>query len=277
MKGKVCLVTGGNSGIGKATALELAKKGATVVLLCRSRERGELAVRAIQTDSGNPQVELLVADLASQKSVRQAAEEFQQRFEHLHVLVNNAGVFLPNREETEEGIEKTFAVNYLSHFLLTHLLLKRLKASAPSRIINVASKTAFTNIDLDDLNLTKRKYSVMRAVAPTKLALVIFTKELAMRLRGTQVTVNALHPGVVKTNLLHDMPRWMQVAFTFQAVGQAQGAKTPVYLASSTDVEAVSGEFFVNCKPAKTNRISNDPVIARRLWEVSTKLTGLQD
>jgi NAD(P)-dependent dehydrogenase (short-subunit alcohol dehydrogenase family) len=275
LKGKVCLVTGGNSGIGKATALELAKKGATVVVLCRSRERGEAAVRDLQRDSGNPNVELLVADLASQASVRQAAAEFQERFKHLHVLVNNAAVFLPERRETVDGIEETFAVNYLSHFLLTHLLLDLLKASAPARIVNVASKTSFIKLDLDDLMLTKRKYSVMAAVAPTKLGLVLFTKELATRLKGTEVTVNSLHPGVVKTNLLKDMPRWMKIFFTLPAVGPEKGARTSVYLASAPEVQRVSGEFFADCKIAKTTGVANDPELCKRLWEISMNLTGL--
>lgn len=274
MNNKICLITGGNSGIGKAAATQLAKKGATVVILSRSKERGEQAVQDIIAQSGNTNVDLLVADLASQKSVRHAAQQFKSKYDRLHVLINNAAVFLPNRTETEEGIESTFAINYLSHFLLTHLLLDVLKLSAPSRIINVASKHGGITINFDDLMLTKN-YSVMKAVGPTKLALVLFTKELAKKLEGSGVTVNSLHPGLVKSNLLNDMPWMLKKVLHLFSASPEKGAETVVYLASSKEVEGVNGGFFVNRKQVKTTAIANDESLALRLWNKSMELIEL--
>lgn len=274
MKNKICLITGGNSGIGKATAIQLAMKGATVVILSRSKERGQQAVKDIITLSGNTNIDLLVADLASQKSVRNAVQEFKSKYNSLHVLINNAAVFLPNRTETEEGIESTFAINYLSHFLLTDLLIDVLKSSAPSRIINVASKHSGITINFDDLMLTKN-YSVFKAVGPTKLALVLFTKELAKRLEGSGVTVNSLHPGIVKSNLLNNMPWVLRKVFSLFSVSPEKGAETAVYLADSKEVEGVSGGFFVNCKRVKTTAIADDDSLALRLWNKSMELIDL--
>ncbi|RCW48102.1 SDR family oxidoreductase [Paenibacillus prosopidis] len=273
MKNKICLITGGNSGIGKAAATQLAIKGASVVILSRSKERGEQAVKDIISLSGNTNIDLLVADLASQKSVRNAVQEFKSKYNSLHVLINNAAVFLPNRTETEEGIESTFAINYLSHFLLTDLLIDLLKSSAPSRIINVASKHSGITINYDDLMMTK-KYSVIKAVGPTKLALVLFTKELAKRLDGSGVTVNSLHPGIVKSNLLNNMPWVLRKVSNLFSVSPEKGAETTVYLAASKDVEGVSGGFFVNCKRVKTTAIADDESLALKLWNKSMELIG---
>ena len=271
MKGKICLITGGNSGIGKATAIELAKKGATVVLLCRSAERGQQAVQEIVQRSGNPNVELILADLALQRSVRQAADEFKSKHDKLDVLINNAAVFLPKRSETEDGIETTFATNYLSHFLLTHLLLDALEASGEGRIINVASKHNGIKMNFDDLML-KQNYSLFRAVGPTKLGLVLFTKELAKRLAGRPVTVNSLHPGIIRTNLLNQSPWIFKAMFGLMSASPAKGAATPVYLACSPEVKGISGQFFVNCKAVPTTAEANDPESAKRLWDVSMSL-----
>lgn len=273
MKNQICLITGGNSGIGKAAAVQLAMKGATVVILSRSKERGEQAVKDIINLSGNTNIDLLVADLASQKSVRNAAQEFKSKYNSLHVLINNAAVFLPNRTETEEGIESTFAINYLSHFLLTDLLIDVLKSSAPSRIINVASKHSGITINFDDLMLTK-KYSVIKAVGPTKLALVLFTKELAKRLDGSGVTVNSLHPGIVKSNLLNNMPWVLRKVLHLFSASPEKGAETAVYLATSKEVEGVNGGFFVNCRRVKTTAIADDESLALRLWNKSMELIG---
>jgi NAD(P)-dependent dehydrogenase (short-subunit alcohol dehydrogenase family) len=275
MKNKIVLITGGNAGIGKATATGLAKTGATVVIACRNKEKGLQAVEEIKKESGNSNVELLVMDLASQKSVRHAAEEFKKRFNRLDVLINNAGVFLPKRELTEDGIEKTFATNYLGHFLLTNLLLDTLKASAPSRIINVASKTGNAKINFDDLMLEK-KFSVMTAVPPTKLGLIMFTQELARKLEGTGVTVNALHPGLVKTTILKDMSGFMK--FMFKLMPQAspeKGAQTSIYLATSPEVEKVSGRFFADKKEAKPSPEADDVEKQKKLYDVSLKLAKL--
>jgi NAD(P)-dependent dehydrogenase (short-subunit alcohol dehydrogenase family) len=238
MKNKICLITGGNSGIGKATALELAKMGATVVILCRSVEKGQVAQKDIIAQSGNHNVHLLVADLSSQRMVRQAADQFKEKFDKLDVLINNAAVFLSKRSETEDGIETTFATNYLSHFLLSHLLLDSLEASGEGRIINVASKHNGIKMNFDDL-MTKNNYSFFKAVGPTKLALVLFTKELAKKLEGRPITVNSLHPGIIKTNIMHQLPWALRTVFKLMSAKTEKGAKTPVYLASSPEVKGI--------------------------------------
>lgn len=271
MKNKVCLITGGNSGIGKATAIELAKMGATVVILCRSREKGQAAVQDISSQSGNHNVHLLVADLASQQQVRQAANQFKEKFTKLDVLINNAAVFLAKRSETEDGIETTFATNYLSHFLLTHLLLDSLEASGEGRIINVASKHNGIKMNFDDL-MTKNNYTFFKAVGPTKLALILFTKELAKKLEGRPITVNSLHPGIIKTNIMHQLPWILRSIFKIMSASTQKGSKTPVYLASSPEVKGVSGKFFSNCKPAKTSAEADDVSSAKKLWDISMSL-----
>ena len=271
MKGKICLITGGNSGIGKATAMELAKKGATVVLLCRNEERGQKARQEIIENTGNSHVDLLLADLSSQRSVKQAAEEFKKKYTKLDVLINNASVFLSKRSETEDGIETTFATNYLSHFILTHLLLDSLEASGEGRIINVASKHNGIKMNFDDL-MTKQNYAFFRAVGPTKLGLILFTNELSKRLAGKPITVNSLHPGIIRSNLMHDMPWFLRTLFKTLSARVEKGAVTPVYLASSPAVEGVSGKFFVNCKEAETTDAAKDQESARKLWDISMSL-----
>ncbi|HYV95436.1 MAG TPA: SDR family oxidoreductase [Chitinophagales bacterium] len=275
MKDKIVLITGGNAGIGKATAVGLAKMGARVIIACRSNERGTRAVEEIKNASNNQNVDLLLIDLESQQSVRNAVADFKNRYQKLHVLINNAGVFLPKREVTEDGIEKTFATNYLGHFLLTLLLLDLLKANAPSRIICVASKHSGIKINFDDLMLEK-KYSVFQAVGQTKLGLILFTKELAKRLEETGVTINSLYPGLVKTNLLKDIP-WMRIMFALMPrISPEKGASTSIYLASSPDVENVIGKFFSNKKETPTSSNANNESDIKRLWDISMKLTGLQ-
>jgi NAD(P)-dependent dehydrogenase (short-subunit alcohol dehydrogenase family) len=274
MKGRTCVITGANGGIGRATAEELARRGATVVMICRSRERGEAARKAI-AEATKATVDLVVADLSVMAQVRGAADEILKKYEKIHVLVNNAAVFLPKREVTEDGFEKTFATNYLSHFLLTQLLLDRLKASAPARIVNVATLTRGLAIDLDDLMLEKRKYSIFKAVGPTKLALILLTRELAKRLEGSGVTVNALHPGLVKTELLDDSPWLMRAIFGLLSTTPAKGAATSVYLASSGEVEKVSGKLWAKCKEVALSGPASDDGLAKRLWEASAKLVKL--
>src|SRR5438477_6319532 len=199
MQGKTCMVTGANSGIGKATALALAQMGATVVMVCRNRARGEQARSEIITKSRNNAVDLLQADLSSQQSIRQLVENFRHHYPHLHVLINNAGASFPGRRETVDGLEMTLAVNYLAPFLLTHLLLNVLKANAPARIVNVSSNSHEAGyIKLDDLQA--EHYRSMRVYGQSKLAVVLFTYELSRRLQGTGVTANCLHPGFVATN-----------------------------------------------------------------------------
>jgi NAD(P)-dependent dehydrogenase (short-subunit alcohol dehydrogenase family) len=278
LKDKICLITGANSGIGKATALGLAKMGATVVMVCRDHRRGEEARAEIKAASNNPSIDLMVADLSSQVTIRQIAQDFQKKYQQLHVLVNNAGVALMKRSLTVDGLETTFAVNHLAPFLLTNLLLDMLKASAPSRIINVSSSAHMrSRIDFDDLQ-EEKNFSMFRAYNQSKLANVLFTYELAKKLKETGVTVNALHPGVVRTNLGRDATGIVRLGFSviqpFIKTPE-QGAATCVYLASSPEVERVTGKYFVNNNDVSSSKESYNETVARRLWEVSEQLTQI--
>ena len=273
MKGKICLITGANRGLGFETARALAAQGATVVMLVRDARKGEEARRLIVEATGNPNVELLQCDLSLQSDVRRAVAEFKARHDRLHVLVNNAGIFLRQREVTSEGIERVLATNYLSHFLLTSLLLDTLKARAPARIVNVATRTTGLRIDLDDLMLEK-SYSFMIAMGRTKMGLILFTLELAKRLQGSGVTVNALHPGIVKTELLDAVPAALGMVFRWIGRSAAEGARTAIYLASSPEVAAVSGGLFADSKPIVVGGQAKDPAVAARLWQRSLELTS---
>ena len=278
MRGKVCLVTGGSAGIGKATALGLANMGATVIVVGRDRSRGEAGVTEIKQKSNNDAVDLMLADLSSQASIRRLAEDFKDRYQQLHVLISNAGVFISKRTVTVDGIETTFAVNHLAPFLLTNLLLDVLKASAPARIINITSSGERSGtINFDDLQ-GEGRYSGFRAYNQSKLAMILFTYELARKLEGTAVTVNCVHPGVVVTNLGRGssgafglLLRLMRPFFS----SPEKGAETPIYLASSPEVEGVSGKYFAKKAEAKSSERSYDTVTARRLWQVSAELTKL--
>ena len=280
MAGRVCLVTGANAGIGKATAFGLANIGATVVMVCRSRDRGEAALAAIKQESSNDSISLLVADLASQASIRKLAEDFKGQHSALHALINNAGIIPRKRLVTEDGFETQFAVNHIAPFLLTNLLLDVLKSSAPARIVTVASDMhRGSTIDFDDLQ-SERSYSPTQAYSRTKLANVLFTYELAKRLQGTKVTANCLHPGVVATKLLADgmgIPRPLKSTTRLMGTSPEKGAKTSIYLAVSPAVEGVSGKYFVRQKEVESSEASYDENLASRLWRVSAELTGLSD
>jgi NAD(P)-dependent dehydrogenase (short-subunit alcohol dehydrogenase family) len=282
MQGKVCIVTGANSGIGKATALGLAQMGATIVMVCRTQAKGEEAQNEIKEKSGNDAVSLMLADLSSQESIRQLAENIQQHYQQLHVLINNAGVVNLSRRETVDGLERAFAVNYLAPFLLTHLLLDKLKASAPSRIVNVSSGSHQSGfIKMDDLQLEKG-YRLMRAYGQSKLAVVLFTYELARRLQGTGVTVNCLHPGFVATNIgqngVGPVGRSIvKLIFSTFGISPEEGAKTSIYLASSPEIEGVTGKYFAKSIPIRSAPISYDETLQRQLWESSEKLIKLHD
>ncbi len=279
MQGKVCLLTGATSGIGKATALGLAQMGATVVMVSRDRARGEAVQGEIKTKSGNDAVDLLLADLSAQQSIRQLVENFQQHYTQLHVLINNAGLFMLRRRTTVDGLEMTFAVDYLAPFLLTNLLLDVLKASAPARIVNVSSATQEAGyIKLDDLQ-AEHHYRPMRAYEQSKLAVVLFTYELARRLQGTGVTANCLHPGFVATNIgqsgMGPASRIVtRLIFSF-GISPQEGAKTSLYLASSPEAEGVTGKYFVKGIPQRSVPISYDESLQRQLWEESVKLVNL--
>jgi len=278
MKDKVVMITGANSGIGKAATLALAKMGATIVMVARSAEKGEAARSEIMKESQNNSVDLLLADLSSLESVRQLVTEFRKKYSKLHVLINNAGLFNQRRHVTTDGYENTFATNYLAPFLLTSLQLDLLKASAPSRIINVSSVGHYNgHINFDDLNLEK-EYGGWKAYGQSKLALVLFTHELARKLKGTGVTVNAVHPGTVATNIwtrpLGPAGFIMALPKLFMTSPE-KGAETIVYLAFSTEAKNLNGEYLEKLKVKKSSNESYDEEIAQRLWDVSAKLTRL--
>lgn len=280
MEGKTCLVTGATSGIGEVTASELARAGARVVLVGRSRERCEATADRIRQATARQDVEWAVADLSSQEEVRRLAAMVKERFPRLDVLVNNAGALFSTRRESADGIEMTFALNHLAYFALTSFLLDTLRASAPARVVNVASdahRMARPGLDFDDLQGRKR-YSGMQAYARSKLANILFTTELARRLAGTGVTANSLHPGFVATNFGQGNG-WVSTVIKLTApvfgLRAAEGAKTGVYLAASPEVEGVTGKYFVKCRPAEPAPPGRDEQAARRLWQVSEEMIGL--
>lgn len=278
MTGKTVLITGANSGIGLATAKGLAKLGARVVMLCRNREKAEAARAEVIQTSGNSDVHLILADLSVQAEIHRAADEFKSRFNRLDVLINNAALIPPKREVTKDGIEAQFAINHLSYFLLTHLLLDVLKASKPARIINLSSNLhANGKINFDDLQTEKAYPRFGLAQYPnTKLMNHLFTFELARRLEGSGITVNCVHPGVIGTNLSRGMPKLIQRVY-FMFVGKPEdGAKTSIYLASSPDVAKISGEYFVDSKVAPSAPAAHDTAVARRLWDISAKMVNLE-
>jgi NAD(P)-dependent dehydrogenase (short-subunit alcohol dehydrogenase family) len=272
------VITGANSGIGKAAAVALAKMGLNLVLVCRDRERGERAVSEVRESGGKGSVDLEVADLSSLEAVRGLAEDIRERHPETNVLVNNAGLATLRRTVTPEGYETTFAVNYLAPFLLTNLLLDVLKANAPSRIVNVASDAHYSgHVRFDDLQ-GERGFNGLGAYAQSKLALVLFTKELASRLKGTGVTANCLHPGVVATNV------WNRGAGPFGfimalpklfLISPERGAETVVYLATSPEVKE-SGEYFEKKRVKRSSAESYDTKEAQRLWDISLQLTHLE-
>lgn len=275
MQGKVCLVTGSSSGIGKATARELARMGATVVMLCRNRAKGEAVRAEIQEASGNAQVDLLIADLSELSQVRRAVSEFTHTYPQLHVLINNAGGLKSERKVTSDGLEYAFATNYLAPCLLTELLLETLKASVPARIINVSSAGhALGRIDFADLQ-GERRYSPSKAYAQSKLAQLYATYELADRLKGTGITVNALHPGAVASNFNDGLTGFVRLIGAFNNVvgtSAEKGAQTTLYLATSPEVEGVSGKYFSRSKEISSSRRSYDRAVRERLWNVTEEL-----
>jgi NAD(P)-dependent dehydrogenase (short-subunit alcohol dehydrogenase family) len=279
MEGKVVLITGGTSGIGRAAATALAAMGAEVVVTGRSRERGELAVEEIRDTSGNARVSLMLADLAVQAEVRGLAEEFRERYDRLDVLVNNAGIIQSKRTETPDGIELTLAVNHLAPFLLTNLLLDLLKKSAPSRIITVSSEARRgAKIDFEDLQ-SERRYRPFKVYGMTKLANILFTYELAERLEGTGVVANSLHPGGVNTNFGNNNRSFGTLIFrAFKPFMRTpeQGADTVVYLAVSPEAGKMTGRYLTDRKVVFSIEDPHDEVVQKRLWEVSEALTNLE-
>ena len=283
MKGQTVVVTGGNSGIGLETAAALTAMGARVLLTARNADRGRAAVAEIADRTPGARVQLVVFDLADLSSVRRGAAEILEQAPRLDVLVNNAGVVLSERRVTVDGYEATFATNHLGPFLLTNLVLDRMRASAPARIVNVAStahNSARKGIPFDDLQ-SEGRYRGMRVYGQSKLANILFTNELARRLEGTGVTANSLHPGTVRTGYGADGDARGLLAVGLKVSGPfflspAKGARTSVYLASSAEVDGVSGQYFVKCKPRTPRSWARDPEAAQRLWRVSEELVGLE-
>jgi len=278
MAGRTVLVTGGTTGIGRATALGLATMGARLAITGRDRGRAEAAAREIRA-AGGGQVDVFVADLSSQSQVRRLADEVLQSLPRIDVLVNNVGGYWNTRHVTPDGLERTFALNHLAPFLLTDLLLDRLRHSAPARVVTVASNAqAMGRIDFDDLQ-GERSYSGARAYNQSKLANVLFTYELARRLAGTGVTANALHPGVVSTSFGAEDPGRVQRLFVpfmrpFMKT-PAEGAATSIHVASAPELEQVTGCYFANSSAKRSSERSYDEATAARLWQVSTDLVLL--
>jgi NAD(P)-dependent dehydrogenase (short-subunit alcohol dehydrogenase family) len=280
MSGRVVLVTGSNSGIGRETARELARMGARVLMHSRSRERGEEAVSDVASDALGLAPELVTADLASLAEVRALAAEVRERTDRLHVLVNNAGIIMPRRELSADGHERTFAVNHLAHFVLTHELLDLLRESTPARVVSVSSdahnrgSTSF----LDDVN-AERSYRGLRVYGNSKLANLWFVKELAGRLAGTGVVANALHPGVVRTGLWRDLPAPLRavlgVATRPFTLSPGAGAKQSITVASAPGIENVTGAYFAGGRQTPPSLDAQDPAAATRLWEISERLCGM--
>ena len=278
MNGKICLVTGGTNGIGKATAQALAAMGATIVIVGRNAQKTSQVVEEIRVASGNKNVGSLQADLSSQTEIRRLADAFKRKYSHLHVLLNNAGGFFMRRQLRGNGIEMTFALNHLASFLLTNLLLDTLKASAPARIINVSSNAhASGKIEFDNLQ-GERAYGP-RAYDNSKLANILFTMELARRLEGTGVTVNALHPGFVATGFAKNngkvIAALVSLITPLVARSPAKGAETSIYLASSPRVEGITGKYFYDSRVILTAPQATDMVVARKLWDVSAEMVHL--
>ena len=278
LSGKVCLITGATSGIGEVTAQELARLGYRVVITARDQAKLESAIARIRSNSGSQVVTGLVADLSSQDQVRSLASKFIDQYDRLDVLINNAGAVYLRRTESVDGIEMTLAGNHLAPFLLTNLLLDLLKHSSPARIINVSSRAHEGQvIDFDDLQYRKN-YQFMRAYGKSKLANLLFTYELDRRLPGSEVTVNALHPGFVATNIGGNngwLVRLFMPLIRLWAISPQEGAETSVYLASSSEVAGVSGKYFYQKHPVPSSAFSRNEDAARRLWDASVELTGI--
>ena len=278
MDGKTCLVTGATSGIGRGVAEELARLGATVIVVGRGRDRSVAIVDRIRRATSNANVEFMLADLSSQREVRTLAEEFLSRHRRLDVLVNNVGAIVLRRKRSVDGIEMTLALNHLGYFLLTDLLLDVLRSSAPARVVNVSSAAhESARLDFDDLE-NRRRYGGYKAYSRSKLANVLFTYELARRLDGTGVTANALHPGLVATRLAanNGLPGVLvNLLIRVGGMSPLKGARTVVYLAASPEVDGVSGRYFVNERSVPSSEASRDTDDARRLWEISSEMTGL--
>ncbi|MBD3190177.1 MAG: SDR family NAD(P)-dependent oxidoreductase [Candidatus Heimdallarchaeota archaeon] len=277
MKDKICIVTGANSGIGKETAKQLVELGAHIVMIVRNEEKGSVVLTEIKKEIRNASLDLMVCDFSSQESIRTFTQTFKEKYNQLDVLVNNHGALFGKRQLTPDGLESTFAVNHLGYFLLTKLLLDILKSSAHSRIINVSSGAyaAVRSWPLKDYNYEKRRYSSFKAYSESKLYNIMFTYYLADLLSETNVTVNTYTPGFTRTNFGKNtlLMRFFSVLLAPFANSPAKAAKTAIYLASSPEVENITGKYFVKCKQKETNPLSNNKEYQKELWELSEQLT----
>lgn len=276
--GTICLITGATSGIGNATALSLAHQGATTLLVSRNREKGEKILREIVERTGNKEVRLYVADLSSQKSIRSLTGEIKTDHPRIDVLVNNAGGVFDTRVLTVDGIELTLALNHLAYFLLTDLLMGMLQAAPSARVVSVSSQAhQFGTMKFGDLGY-EHGYNSMKSYAQSKLANILFTYELARRTAGTNITVNTLHPGAVRTNFGKQLSGIAGFVFKHLDLfmrSPEKGAQTVIWLASAAEVEGVSGKYFLDRKEIRSSKISYDESVAKRLWEVSAQMTGI--
>ncbi len=273
MKGKTVLITGATSGLGKETAKGIASLGATVVFTTRDTQRGEKIRQILIEETKNPHIEVLFCDLASFESIRKCSEEFLQKHDTVQVLINNAGVVDYHRRISKNGIENMFAVNYLAPFLLTNLLLETLKKSAPARIVNLTSGLHSGTIHFEDLQFNKG-FSGMKVYAHSKLAIILWTRLLAEKLKGTGVTVNCVNPGMSRTNLGRDSGWFSRKIFQMLGKPPSIAAQSPIYLATSPAVEAITGEYFEKNTIRKTKPETYDMDAAKKLWDISVKLIG---
>ena len=274
LKDKIVLITGATSGIGKETARALAELDATVVFTTRDELKGKNTKDELIKSSNNKKIDFLNCDLASFDSIRNCCKEFKSKYNKLHVLINNAGVWDFTRRESKDDIENIFATNYLGPFLMTHLLLDILKKSGPSRIINVTSGMHYGTINFDDIEF-KQKFSGARAYRQSKLGLILFTRLLAKKLEGTGVVVNCVHPGMNKTNLGRDAGGFSRAIFKLMGKDPKIGAETSIYLASSPELENITGEYFAKKEIHKSSKESYDMNLAERLWDLSIKYVDL--
>jgi len=274
LKNKIVLITGATSGIGKETARGLAKLGATIVFTTRDNLKGEETKKELIAATNNENIHMLKCDLASFESIKNCCKEFKSKYDNLHVLINNAGTWDFKRRESKDGIENIFATNYLAPFLMTNLLLDVLKKSKPSRIINVTSGMHYGTINFDDIEF-KQKFSGAKAYRQSKLGLILYTRLLAKKLEGTGITVNTVHPGMNKTDLGRDAGGFSRMIFKMMGKDPKIGAETSIYLASSPDVENVTGEYFAKKQIKKSSKESYNMDLAKKLWDVSKQYVKL--
>jgi len=280
MENKIYLITGANSGIGKETARAIAKMGATVIMACRNIQKAQAVCDDINAETGLNNVSILQVDVSSQASIRNMADAFGKKYDKLDVLINNAGLIAENKEMTDDGFESMFGTNHLGYFLTTHYMLPYLKKAPKARIINVASVAhRFASLDWKNLNAEK-SFSSMRTYGLSKLCNILFTKELAIYLKNTNITTNALHPGGVNSNFGKNnnniFGTLVKYFGNFVLISSTDGAKTSIYLATSPEVEGISGKYYAKYKPASLSAAASNPENAKKLWDISLQLTGIE-